>query len=355
MLVFVTEMSGQWLDDYCYRKQITINASQVSGTANHSDFPVLINIGLDNDLRTIGNGGYVYDANGLDLVFSIDHSAILDYDIEEYNPATGEFIAWVKVPTLDYDDNTFLYLYFGNDAPVDYTSNNTWSNGYVSVYHLHDDYLDAAGGGNNGTPNSVGDPIGRIGDGSRFNSGTDYIQIGTSGWSTASGTIELWASSSGNVAGNDYIFGHTTIPEWNNRFQLYTNNDSFLDIGLGDNHLLGTQIQDLGTFSWNHIVLNWDGTNYELFINGISRLSGTYSGLAALNPLATIGNNGSSNLNSSFNGIIDEVRISTAVRTIDWVATEYSNQNNPSGFYTTGGREQAPLNANAGSAGKSGC
>jgi len=206
------EAMGQWLDGYCYRKQITIDAGQVSGTGDHSDFPVLINITVDPHLETIGNGGYVYDADGLDLVFSMDHSAILDYDIEEYNSTTGEFIAWVKVPTLEWDADTDLYLYFGNPTPTDYTTSNTWSNGYASVYHLHDDYNDAAGGGNNGTPNSVTLTNGRIGNAARLNADGDYVNIGTTGYSTASGTVEVWARSTGNGGGPDYIFGLTRNP-----------------------------------------------------------------------------------------------------------------------------------------------
>ena len=38
-----------------------------------------------------------------------------------------------------------------------------------------------------------------------------------------------------------------------------------------------------------------------------------------------------------WNGIIDECRISNSVRSADWIATEYNNQNSPSTFYSYGG------------------
>jgi hypothetical protein len=40
--------------------------------------------------------------------------------------------------------------------------------------------------------------------------------------------------------------------------------------------------------------------------------------------------------NEYYDGLLDEVRISTTVRSADWVATEYNNQSSPSTFYTVG-------------------
>jgi hypothetical protein len=40
-----------------------------------------------------------------------------------------------------------------------------------------------------------------------------------------------------------------------------------------------------------------------------------------------------------FDGIIDEVRVSNVVRSDCWIKTGYSNQNNPSTFYTVGNEE----------------
>ncbi len=51
---------------------------------------------------------------------------------------------------------------------------------------------------------------------------------------------------------------------------------------------------------------------------------------------------GASNDNSHpFPGILDEVRISTIVRSPDWIATEYNNQANPGSFYNLSGESNA--------------
>ena len=79
------------------------------------------------------------DPDGYDLVFADDGANQLDHEIESYNPATGAYTAWVKIPILDYDEDTEIYLYFGNTSYAgDPSTDNTWSNGFVSVYHLED-------------------------------------------------------------------------------------------------------------------------------------------------------------------------------------------------------------------------
>ena len=60
--IFLTiDMSGQpWLADYCYRKEITIDEAQVSGTSEHLSFPVLINIAgitVSGTAETVGCTG----------------------------------------------------------------------------------------------------------------------------------------------------------------------------------------------------------------------------------------------------------------------------------------------------------
>ena len=47
----------------------------------------------------------------------------------------------------------------------------------------------------------------------------------------------------------------------------------------------------------------------------------------------------------AFPGIIDEVRVSSAIRSADWIRTEYNNQSNPAGFYTLGVESMALANA----------
>ena len=85
ILMSLIPVNSQWLTGYNYRKTITIPAAQING-GPHANFPVLITI-TDHDLRTQANGGFVHNANGWDIAFSLDHVTTLEIiRLRVYNP-----------------------------------------------------------------------------------------------------------------------------------------------------------------------------------------------------------------------------------------------------------------------------
>jgi len=108
-----------------------------------------------------------------------------------------------------------------------------------------------------------------------------------------------------------YFFGHTTIPVWNSRIQLYMDDaDTVLDLGLGDSHNRHKDIMSLTAETWYHVALTWDGGNYAVYVNGEEKANGSYIGLDALNTVADIGNDGNTDgRTEAFNGLLDDVRI----------------------------------------------
>ena len=114
LLLFLPFMAISQLPGYSFKTKITIDNSKVSGTADHSNFPVLISH-TDADLKTTSNGGEVTNTNGYDIVFTAaDGITLLDFDLEKHVEATGEYVAWVRIPLLDYNDDTEIYMYYGN-------------------------------------------------------------------------------------------------------------------------------------------------------------------------------------------------------------------------------------------------
>jgi len=95
------------------------------------------------------------------------------------------------------------------------------------------------------------------------------------------------------------------------RIQLYTNDESgWLDLGLGDAHSRHSNIYNLDIHKWYHIGLTWDGTGYIVYVDGIAKAAGTYSGLSTFASIADIGNDGNAAYrDESFQGLIDDVRI----------------------------------------------
>ncbi len=72
-----------WQYYYQHRKLITIDKNMVEGT--HTDFPVLINITLD-DTKVQHAGGY-------DIIFNNTYGEQPDQEIESCSSDTGELIA----------------------------------------------------------------------------------------------------------------------------------------------------------------------------------------------------------------------------------------------------------------------
>ena len=181
---------------------------------------------------------------------------------------------------------------------------------------------DSSGNGNDGILNGTAmfwmPDDGMIGGALSFDgtaSAADYVEISTADISLAAGTVAMWGNLLPDPQAPDtrYFFGHTTIPPWNSRIQLYMDNaDNVLDLGLGDSHSRHQDIMSLTTETWYHVALTWDGANYVVYVNGQEKANGSYTGLDTLNPVADIGNDGRSDdvgRTEVFNGLLDDVRI----------------------------------------------
>ncbi|MDH3602200.1 MAG: DUF2341 domain-containing protein, partial [Candidatus Tectomicrobia bacterium] len=134
-----------------FRKSISIDNAQVSGSTALTDFPLLVNV-TDADLRTTVKGGHVASSSGDDILFRVLDDATcggvglapctLDHEIEKYDDETGNFVAWVRIPSLSATSDTTLYMYYGNSsitAPIENPAG-VWESNYKGVWHLHDDF-----------------------------------------------------------------------------------------------------------------------------------------------------------------------------------------------------------------------
>lgn len=92
--------------------------------------------------------------------------------------------------------------------------------------------------------------------------------------------------------------------------------------------------------AWHHLVATINGTTGKIYKNGIEAVSGTVN--AAVDASSTI-QMGRFNNSYFFNGSLDEVRISNAVRSADWIKTEYNNQSDPSSFISVSSEETPPM------------
>lgn len=135
--------------NWSYKKELTINSSQVDTSLTH--FIILINI-TDTDLRDHAQ------SDGGDILFT-NGSAKLNHEVELYNSTTGQLVAWLNITDLPSDEDKTLYMYYGNPACSNQENiTGTWHSDYEMVHHFNEtsgDAIDSTINYNNGTLTSV--------------------------------------------------------------------------------------------------------------------------------------------------------------------------------------------------------
>jgi len=176
----------------CNRK-ITVPQANVSGSTNLSEFPLLIKIENDCNLKTAANGGSVQNSNGWDIIFT-DSGGVnqLDHELVSYDAVTGDLVAWVST-ALSASSDTDIYMYYGNGAISCDPSNpaGVWNSNYKGVWHLEEDpatagtdgIIDSTSNANHGTDNgsmNASDQVdGKIGKALDFDGSDDYLTLST--------------------------------------------------------------------------------------------------------------------------------------------------------------------------------
>ncbi|MEO1053939.1 MAG: DUF2341 domain-containing protein [Bacteroidota bacterium] len=336
----------RFLDEYSFRKMITIDGSQVSGSSALNGFPLLISV-VDPDLATAANK--VQNANGFDIVFTTgDGTTRLTQYNEEYDAATGTFIAWVNVDLVPGED-TEIFMYYGNCAATvtDPTNTNTWDSNYVGVWLLNNTLDDATSFNhdsfdNGGTANIAG----KIGDARSFSGTNQWLQVANSTDLNNTGTaLTLSAWVNRDVDQNDDIGILIKSSNGGNQYQQHLGiegadvaNGRVRTGGTGQSRINGTTTLTPGT--WYYITAVYDGAQLRVFTNGIQQNIEATTGniLDSSGDPVLLGRRALGD-DRFFDGIIDNARISNVARSNDWVLTEFNNQNDPSSFYTVAAEE----------------
>jgi len=344
---------------WTYRSEISIDPEMVSGSADLNYFPLLVDI-TDVDLIDTSRGGKVASGSGGDILFTINNGTTkIDHEIESYNSVSGELVAWVEVPTISWNLETNIYMYYGNaTAGINRQENPTgvWDSNFLAVYHLAEDPSittdgDCGGGTKeicDSTSNNIdGDPggsmssadqiIGQVNGSLDLDGGDDYVDLPDVDFGTNDFTFSMWVNPDVIDQTFHYLIqtglsGDNDLAIMNFReglvtkFILSIEGSTSGQINSADD---GTVITP-GT--WWYLVGVFDRTNNEMrrYVNGsqsgsstdISSITGNvdslgFTALAAGNDLTA---------NQHLQGKMDEARISDIARSVGWIATEYNNQ-----------------------------
>jgi len=340
-------------DEWVYRIKNIIRSNKVEGNDNLTDFPVLFSF---KESMLVGNT----QQNGEDIVFVDKDNNKLSHEIENFDAVTGEIIAWVKMPTLSPTVDTPIYIYFGNpSAPNQANPEAVWSNGYEAVYHLHDDFLDSTSKNHDGTNNGTIDIKGITGNGQdwEFYHGQDYIDIGNWNLTGRKVTLEAWAlyesfghpwarliskSNANTYPGVNFMLatwevGTNVVPR--SMFRTTSNSNASIHYpntgwNLSANKWYMFSSSFDGDLNNNHVVLHLNGDT----VLSESRANVPPRDLFQNSWQIYLGNNPVV-FDRNIDGRMDEVRISSSVRSPEWLKTQYNNMSLPTAFTKSCGPE----------------
>ncbi|MHC4428750.1 MAG: DUF2341 domain-containing protein, partial [Planctomycetota bacterium] len=339
---------------YGYRKAITINSAQVSGTGDLADFPVLVDI--TEAALELAPAGQVEHLEGADIVFrAACGGAALDHEIELYDSGTGRLVVWVKVPVLQYDVDTVIYMYYGNASVTCSTQNagGVWSSGYRGVWHLNEAALgpfgDSTALANDGVvaSNPTTPILGQINGALNFDAFIDrhiaVLDDPDLRLATAL-TVSAWVTETTPDAQNRVI-----LAKWGNlppprNYWLGNIGGATLSFVVDSTVIVSTPLADIQGPGWHHVVGVADAANnlLRIYVDGTERNTAAYGGTTQTgsSPLHFADNPGS--VFQYWSGGIDESRVAFGARSRGWIQTEFNNQGSPGTFLGVGPEVTCP-------------
>jgi len=321
-----------------FEKDITISSSMTSATL--TNFPVMIDI-TDSDLAADAQ------TDGDDIIFKLGDEA-LDFEIEYFNKGTGRLVAWVKIPTLSSTSNTVITMAYGNPNAGSSSTTRVWDE-FETVQHLANDpsstTYDSTANNHDGTSYgglTSGNSVAGIGGyGISFDGVNDVISIGqidTNDWSQF--TMSVWFYH--NAADDERVFSKSSTTDPN--YHIITLR---LDTSNRVNPRMRTNTESenvngnvtAGTGAWHYVSWSWSASRQSViaYLDGAPIIDDYVSGTTLYDEdsVFVIGNNDLTN-SRWWNGIVDEARLTTSLRSEAWIDTEYNNQINPSAYLSVG-------------------
>lgn len=325
---------------FSYSRAITVDHTKVPNT-DQTNFPVNFS-GTYSYLATVANGGLVTNSSGYDIGFYSDAllTTKLKWEMESYSATTGAVAFWIKIPSLSHTVDTVIYVGYG-DASISTDQSdptNVWDTSFYSVWHMKETLTaagqtvaDSTSAAHNmtsvGTWTGAQQVAGVVGGSLKLLiAGVDYLSY-TALSLSGDFTIEGWAQLTANPSNDSMMFGVNGGMD-TNWFGAFFRSYS----GSGDEVVSGTSI---AANAWHHFVITRtaSGSGMVLYQDGVS------AGTGFSNQTKTYDSLGRGAGGVSKDIYFDEVRISTSVRSADWVKTEYNNMFSPSTFYSIGSQQ----------------
>ena len=323
------------VEGYYNRMELTIGFESQNLAGTQLNFPFLFDKQIP-ELCTEKNQGFIQTADASDILFTkADGTTIIPHHTERYNPSKGRLIAWLGLDTFTTNHPKKIFIYYGSKLKKA-NQTDVFPKSYTAVYHLNADFVDATKQPNKVDFVGVTDEEGIVAGAKSWSASyqsesciksepVDYFNFTFSCWINPNHTTvdQIVASSKNEKSG----------------FRIFIDKRGLITGELSDatgNTVTckKSSIKTIQPKQWQHIVLTYQAqsSNLMLYVNGemvssnIAKLNKTQ-----LNSLC-IGSD-AFKLAGSFNGLIDECRISKLPFTADRIRLEYANQLHPGKFF----------------------
>ncbi|RJQ13687.1 DUF2341 domain-containing protein [Candidatus Parcubacteria bacterium] len=340
---FGSEESNLWWNALWQgRRKITFN--NASSSENLVNFPVLVALNATNST----NIDYSKTQNsGQDIRFiDSDNLTQLNYEIELWDETATSY-AWVKVPQIDASSSTdYIWMYFNNTSASDNsTTTGVWDSNFRMVQHFgstDSSATDSTQYVNNGTvTNAVATTSSIIAYAKNFDGADDVIAVATSSSTNdlAPITISTWIyprSEGESDRGCIVCKGNGGVGPWLWRMAPSATNTLTFSADFDGATDLNRQATNnsLNLNQWQYVAMFWDGSqtatsSTKFYVNGTEVIYGGFNTAGAGNRITDITYKlrigDQENSANSFDGMIDEVRLSGATRSASWILAEYKN------------------------------
>jgi len=345
VVCMMNSASAWWNTNWHYSKEITIDHDQVDEILY--GFPVLVNV-TDTDVRDKAQ------PDGDDIVFvSSDNLTQFPHEIEYYNNSNGRLVCWVNVSTVSNTTNTSFYMYYGNPSCSDQQDvSGTWDQYYVGVWHMAEssgNIVDSTGNNNHGVVHGTPDydQDGWFGRTVHIDANSEYFQVSNSNSMDISDNITVNSvfRQDASTDESDYLIS-TRSGEKGFWIRIaHGGDDGEFEFATGNSSLQA--VQTSGTYTSTSEWYNTIGTynrsaanERRLWVIGHEQQStADVNEFGNSNSDWYIGNYIGSSY--SMDGYLEELRVSSIVRSDAWIRAGYNNMANSTNssansFFTMG-------------------
>lgn len=350
MFVELETESVPMLSGYDFRRSVTVNTGEIEGNQDLYHYTSLLVLD-DLWVRQTSHGGDIRDLRAWDVAITKDDGITsVPFELESYDPQAGKLSIWVNLDTLHSSDPDQLYFYYGGNSGSDPSDRSFWYQDYLGVWHLDSSYDDSGPGSWNLTNSGVSPILAKIRYGVS-NNNSSYLSAGniTTIGGADSLTGSIWVKMDDlNSDGALFAKGNwgPSLPILFWRDEKGHNSgrpNTFSILVYGDNvsKRIEGEADIANDMDWHYVTFTFaagEADGLRLYVDGVEDPHSPVD-VSAISSLLSNSESfriGRSSSSSSLQGTLDEARLSSRVRSGDWIKTEYNNQSDPGSFWTVG-------------------